>query len=150
MPLLTLNGAAMRLMRESVLVLAVGVCILVSGCKSSKTIWSAESHSPDGKVVASVHAVARNQSLSIISGVDSSVYLNWATGSKQPMLVLELADASDAAVDTHVDMNWLTPTHLELAYKGNQTVVFQTVKWVGIDITVRNLSSPTSSTSALR
>ena len=47
-------------------------------------------------------------------------------------------------------MNWLTPTHLELAYKGNQTVVFQAIKWVDIDITVRNLSSPTSSTSALR
>ena len=89
----------MRLIRESVLFFAVGVCILVSGCRSSKTIWSAESHSPDGKVVASVHAVARNQGLSIISGVDSSVYLNWATGSKAHV-DFELADASDAAVDT--------------------------------------------------
>lgn len=61
------------------------------------------------------------------------------------MLVLELADASDAPVDTHVDMNWLTPTHLELTYKGNQTVVFQAVKWADIDITVRSLSSGTTS-----
>lgn len=129
-----------------VLALTLGFCVLALGCKSSKTIWSSESHSPDGKVVASVHAVARNQGLSIISGVDSSVYLNWATRAKQPMLVLELADASDAPVDTHVDMNWLTPTHLELTYKGNQTVVFQAVKWVDIDITVRSLSSGTTST----
>lgn len=123
----------------------LGFCVFAFGCKSSKTIWSEESHSPDGKVVASVHAVARNQGLSIISGVDSSVYLNWATGPKQPMLVLELADASDAPVDTHVDMSWPTPNHLELTYKGKQTVVFQAVKWVDINITVRNLSSSTTS-----
>src|SRR5690348_17089215 len=121
-----------------VMVLALGFSVLALGCKSSKTIWSAESHSPDSKVVASVHAVARNRGLSIISGVDSSVYLNWATGSKQPMLVLELADASDASVDTHVDMNWITQDHLEITYKGNQTVVFQAVKWMGINITVRD------------
>lgn len=55
--------------------------------------------------------------------------------------VLELADASDAPVDTQVEMNWLTPSHLELAYKGNQTVVFQAIKCFGIDITVRDVSS---------
>ncbi len=142
--------AVFNVVRKPVLVFVAGICILASGCGSSKTIWSAESRSPDGKVMASVRAVARNQGLSIISGVDSSVYLNWATGSKNPMLVLELADGSDAPVDTRVEMNWLTPNHLELAYKGNQTLVFQAVKWVDIDITTRNVSSPASSTSAIR
>jgi hypothetical protein len=129
--------------------LILGVCIFMPGCKSAETIWSTDSRSPDGNVIASARTVARNKGLSVISGVDTSVSLNWATGSKHPTSILELADGSDAPADTTVEMNWLTPTHLELAYKGNQTVVFQAVKWVGIDITVRDLAGP-SSTSALR
>jgi hypothetical protein len=78
--------------------------------------------------------------LSILSSTDTKVYLRWATGSRTDTSVLELADASDAPVDTQVEMNWLTPTHLELTFKGNQTVVFQAIKWFGIDISVRDLS----------
>jgi hypothetical protein len=39
-----------------------------------------------------------------------------------------------------VEMNWLTPTHLELTFKGNQSIVFQAVKWGGIEISIRDLS----------
>ena len=85
-----------------------------------------------------------------MSSTDTKVYLTWAAGSRTDSSVLELADASDAPVDTQVEMDWLTPTHLELTFKGNQTVVFQAVKWFDIQISVRDIASPASSTSALR
>ena len=119
--------------------LALAICVLMSGC-GSHAIWSAESRSPDGKVLAKARAAATNGGLSILSITDTKVYLKWTTGSRTDTSVLELADASDDPVDTQVEMNWLTPTHLELTVKGNQSIVFQAVKWDGIDISVRDLS----------
>lgn len=117
--------------------LLCGVCFLF-GCQSSRTIWSARAPSPDGRIVATAHAVVRNAGLSIISGVDTDVYLNWSKDSRTPALILNLADGSDSSVDTVVQMKWLTPTHLELTYGGNRTVGFQAVKWAGVDVSVRN------------
>jgi hypothetical protein len=88
--------------------------------------------------------------LSILSSTDTKVYLKWATGSRTDTSVLELADASDAPVDTQVEMNWLTPTHLELTIKGNQTVVFQAIKWFGIDISVHDLSKAAENRNATK
>jgi len=88
--------------------------------------------------------------LSILSITDTKVYLKWATGSRTDRSVLELADASDDPVDTQVEMNWLTPTHLELTVKGNQSVVFQAVKWDGIDISVRDLSKAAENRNATK
>ncbi len=42
---------------------------------------------------------------------------------------------------TDVDMKWLTPSHLELAYKGRPSVTFQAIKCGGIDITTRDDSA---------
>jgi hypothetical protein len=123
---------------KAIFLLAIGACAFTSSCKSSETIWSAEAKSPDGKVVASVRAVLRNKGLSIISGVDTYVYLNWAGDRRPSMLILSLADGSDNPVDTNVEMKWLTPTHLELTYNGNQTVDFEAIKWAAVDISVRN------------
>ena len=119
--------------------LTLAICALMSGCGGS-AIWSAESRSPDGKVLARARTAATSGGLSILSSTDTKVYLKWASGSRTATSVLELADASDAPGDTRVEMNWLTPTHLELTFKGNQTVVFQAIKWFGIDISVRDLS----------
>jgi len=44
-------------------------------------------------------------------------------------------------------MNWLTSPHLEVAYTEHATLDFQVVKSAGIDISVRDLSSETASTS---
>jgi hypothetical protein len=123
-----------------ILLLAFGACLLMSGCGSSETVWSAESRSPDGKVIAAARTAVRNRGLSIISGADTNVYLKWAKGSRGDTSILELADATDDPVDTRVEMNWLTPTHLELTFKGNQSIVFQAIQWAGIDISVRDLS----------
>jgi hypothetical protein len=113
----------------------------MSSCKSSETIWPAEAKSPDGSVVASAQAVVRNKDLSIISGTATNVYLNWVETKPSPMLILSLADGSDSPVDTNVEIKWLSPTHLELTYRGNQTADFQAIKWGDIDISVRDLAS---------
>ena len=130
--------------------LTLAICVLMSGCGGSQAIWSAESRSPDGKVLAKASAVATNGGLSILSSTDTKVYQKWATGSRTVTSVLELADASDAPVDTRVEMNWLTPTHLELTFKGNQTVVFQAIKWFGIDISVHDLSKGAENRNATK
>jgi len=137
-------------LRVQLLLLAASVAIFASGCRSSETIWSAQAKSPDGKVVASARADLRNKGLSIISSIDTNVYVNWAGDKRPAMLVLNLADGSDAPADTTVEMKWLTPTHLELTYKGNRSVGFQAVKWAGIDISVRDLSSADANTSGTR
>jgi hypothetical protein len=129
--------------------LTLAICVFMSGC-GGPAIWSAESRSPDGKVLAKARTAATSGGLSILSSTDTKVYLKWATGSRTDTSVLELADASDAPVDTQVDMNWLTPTHLELTFKGNQTVVFQATKWFGIDISVCDLSKATENRNATK
>jgi hypothetical protein len=124
------------------------VCFLLSGCKGegSETIWSAEARSPDGSRVASARTVA-------FSGfgtgyIWTAVYLNLTKGSQPPTAILKLSDTFERPSDEiSVEMKWLTPTHLELTYKGHRTLNFQAVKCVGVDISVRDLSSGTTSTS---
>lgn len=122
-----------------ILLLTFGVCLLTSGC-GTETIWSAESRSPGGSVIANASTVVTGRSLSIVRNTITNVYLKSANGSRGKTSILELADATDDPVDTRVEMNWLTSTHLELTVKGNQSIVFQAVKWDGIDISVRDLS----------
>jgi len=123
-----------------VLLLTFGSCFFVAGCGGSQIVWSAESRSPDGKVIANASTAVSGRGLSIVSNTITNVHLKWARGSRGQTSVLELADATDDPADTRVEMNWLTPTHLELTFKGNQSVTFQAVKWDGIEISVRDLS----------
>lgn len=129
--------------------LTLAICFLMSGCGGSQ-IWSAESRSPDGKVIANASTVVTGRGLSIVSNTMTDVQLKWAKGSRGKTSILELADATDDPVDTRVEMNWLTPTHLELTVKGNQSIVFQAVKWDGIDISVRDLSKATENRNATK
>lgn len=103
-----------------ILLLASGLSPLLSGCGRSQTLWSTESRSPDGKVIANASTVVTGRRLSIVSNTMTDVHLKWAKGSGGKTSILELADATDDPVDTRVELNWLTPTHLELTVKGNQ------------------------------
>jgi hypothetical protein len=74
----------------------------------------------------------------------TGVYLNGANSSQPPIEILELTDEVETPSDEiSVEMNWLTPTHLELTYKGHRTLYFQAIKWAGVDISVRDLSNKT-------
>jgi hypothetical protein len=139
--------------------LTVVICVLVSGCRGGQSIesgcgeghfscgegrliWSAEAKSPDGQVLAKACTTDSSGGFSILDSTFTTVYLTWAAGSSTETRVLTLADAADVdeTKNTRVEMNWITPTHLELTVKGNQTIAFQAVKWFDIDISTRDLS----------
>lgn len=110
------------------------------GCDGPKTTLSAQSRSPDDKIIATAYTI---QTSGIGTGDPGTrVYLNWTTGSQPATIVLAFSDGSNQPGSMDVDMKWLTPTHLDLAYKGHHTVEFQAVKWHGVDISVRELPAP--------
>ncbi len=126
--------------RKSTSLLIFGICILLSGCKNSEQTWSAEAKSPDGKFVATARTLAPG-GWGTGSPPETSVDLNWTTGSQGSAEILAFIPESDEPDSMSVGMNWLTPMHLELTYKGHPTFDFQAVKCRGVDITVRNLPS---------
>lgn len=133
--------------RKFILLLVFGVCFSIFGCDGPKTTWSAESRSPDGKMIATARTI---QTSGIGTGDPGTfVYLNWTTGSQSPTIILALLDGSDEPGGMSVGMNWLTPTHLDLTYKGRKDLDFQAVKCHGIDISVRDLGSEKAQTGAV-
>ena len=49
--------------------------------------------------------------------VQTTVYLNWTTGSQPPTLILAFSEGPAGPGGMNVGMKWLTPTHLQLTYK---------------------------------
>lgn len=142
-----MSAAGFSLSGKAMSLLIIGVCVLLSGCKGgSETIWSAEVRSPDGSRLASARTVANS---GFGTGyIGTVVYLNWTKGSQSAMEILGLSDTFEMPSDEiSVEMKWLTPTHLELAYKGHRTLDFQAVKCAGVDISVRDLSGKTPNSS---
>jgi hypothetical protein len=124
---------------KAFLLLISGACGITAGCKGSQTIWSAEARSPDGKMIATARTVA--QSGFGTGYIGTIVHLNWTKGSQPPQEILGLSGGTEAPGATSVEMEWLTPTHLELTYKSPRVVDFQAVKCDGVDISVRDLSN---------
>jgi hypothetical protein len=141
-----INAGSFPSLRKTVSFLVFGICIVISGCKSSEKIWSAEAGSPDGKMLASARTDARS---GFGTGyVGTVVHLNWTKGSQPPMEILRLSDDYEMPIEEiSVEMKWLTPTHLELTYKGHRTLILQAAKCEGVDISVRNLSTSTTNSS---
>jgi hypothetical protein len=75
------------------------------------------------------------------------VYLNWTKGSQSPTIILAFHDGPDEP-GMNVGMNWLTPTHLELTYRGRRALDFQAVRCDDVDISVRDLASTIGSRTA--
>jgi len=103
------------------LLLIFGLCVSISSCDGPKATWSAESRSPDGKMIATAYTI---QTSAIGTGdPGTSVYLNWTTGSQSPTIILSFAEGPGEPGSMNVGMNWLTPKHLELTYKGRRTLL---------------------------
>lgn len=140
-----INGAGAASTRKCILLLIFGVCIWFSSCDGPKVNWSAESRSPDGKMIATARTI---QTSGIGTGNPGTfVYLNWTKGSQSPTIILAFHDGPDEPGGMNVGMNWLTPTHLELTYKGRRSFEFQAVRCNGVDVSVRDLSTSTTSSS---
>ena|ERR1022692_626025 len=117
--------------------IVVGVSVLLSACRGNPTTtWSAAARSPDGRWIAS----ARTDQYSGPgnAGLYTTVELRRTGGQKSPTEIL-LLDQQETGEIT-LTMNWLTPSHLEVAYTKHPSLEFQVVKCGGIDISVRDLS----------
>jgi hypothetical protein len=120
-----------------------GLSLLLFGCNGPKKTWSAESRSPDGKMIATAETIVAS---GIGTGdVGTRVYLNWSTGSQPETIIVAFAEGPDEPGGHDVRMTWLTPTHLEVSYGGHRALDFQAVKCHGIDISVRELETRNSS-----
>jgi len=69
------------------------------------------------------------------------VTLRQVKGKQDKIEVLQL---SQDATQVDLKLNWLSPTHLEITYRQPASVDFQAIKCGGIDISVRDLSSGTT------
>ena len=127
---------------NAITLIILGFCLVQSACKDegSETIWSAEARSPSGNMLASARTIANS---GFGTGyIWTAVYLNPTQGSQPPTKILGLSDTFERpSEEISVEMNWITPTHLELTYKGHRTLDFQSLTFAGIDISVRDLSS---------
>jgi hypothetical protein len=120
------------------LIIAGGLLML--GCQDVGTTWSAEVRSPDGHFVAA----AQTQQWGGPGTADdtTTVDLRQVGSSQAPV---EILGFSHQYSRMNLEMKWLTPTHLEVAYapstkEGDSVSLdFQVVKIAGIDVSVRNL-----------
>jgi uncharacterized protein YceK len=144
-----MDGPTLQRVRDSrsvlckrMLILTVSVCALLSGCSNVATIWSTEVRSPDGRWIA--RAVTEQHSGPGNALLQTTVLLKHTKGPKEPIEVL-LFTQDARSID--LKMNWLTPSHLEVSYKQPAEIDFQAIKCGGVDISVRDLSSGTMSSS---
>ena len=115
-------------------------CFSACGCKSTQTVWSTEVISPNGKYVATARTSA-NSGFGIDGIPATFVYLNWATGSQRPMEIMEFANESDPSNVGKVEIKWLSPKHLEIAYsKAGHDIEFQAVRFDDVCISLRDTS----------
>jgi hypothetical protein len=137
-----------------ILLFAIGSSALLSGCakffakalvhgtgSGEKTTWSAEVDSPDRKMVATARTVEQSGFGTGFKG--TSVYLNWTTGSQSPMPILAFSEGPPGPEGMQVGISWITPTHLELTYKGQRPLDFEAVQCDGVDISVRDVLGET-------
>lgn len=140
---------------KAILLLIIGVCVLGSACRDNAhpTIWTAEVRSPDGRFIA-IARTDQNGGFGSAS-IDTMVFLKQA--SQPPVMVLAfdcegpasrayvLDNKANAGGTINLTMNWESPSHLEVTYEGHATLSFQAVKYAGIAISVRDLSTETIS-----
>jgi len=143
--------------RRALSLIIVGISALGVGCQKAPTIWSAEVRSPDGLWLASADTVQNGGFGS--AAIQTSVYLKrtdvsqrrtevlgfWCEGPAPRPYVLD--NVANKGGTINLTMKWVTPSHLEVTYNGRARVDFQVVKYAGIDISVRDLSSATTGTS---
>jgi hypothetical protein len=139
------------------LIMVSWIGVLASGCTSKEdlTVWKATFPSPDGAWLASVSTVQNGGFGS--AAINTSVYLARAGNSGSPTEVLGfscngpmarpyvLDNVANKGGSINLTMKWITPSHLEVTFSGHPDLYFQVVKYAGIEISVRDLSSVTSS-----
>jgi RHS repeat-associated protein len=120
-------------------VLSLG-CFLMTGCKNTERAWSAQAKSPDGRYVVTAETL-RPGGWGTGAPAETTVDLNYTSRHQSSSEILTFVGNADGADAMDVGINWLTPTRLELTYRGHPTVEFQAVKCRGVDIITREADS---------
>ncbi len=115
------------------------LAVATVSCLSPATIWSEDFKSPNGYWVGT--AVTKQWGGPGTAAIITSVLLKRAGSSDSPQLVFQLDNETVWPKGiTSLQMTWLTPTHLQIAYKGHATVIFEAIRVADLDISVRNLA----------
>ena len=129
--------------RKAISLIIMGVCVLGCGCQDVETTWLVDARSPDGRWLATARRV-ENGGFGT-GATQTMVYLKRINDPKPPEAVLsfwhDASPASQPGGTIHLTMKWETPSHLDVTYDGHASLGFQVVKYGGIDISVRDLSS---------
>lgn len=114
------------------------ICSLLVACNSSERIWSAEVPSPGRTWVASARTTQYGGFGT--NSVETVVVLKRTSGHfASPIQVLGF---SDDGKSMGLTMTWLTPSHLDVAFRDEPNVLYyEVVKTSGIEISVRNLQN---------
>jgi hypothetical protein len=123
------------------------VFVLASGCRDEgATVWLREVRSPDGLWLAK--AATKQWGGPGTAYVATVVELKWVRGTQPPVQVLSFADETAYPIGvTAVEMQWVTPKHLNVLYGRHATIGFQAVKCADISISVQEQPIASNDTS---
>jgi hypothetical protein len=116
------------------------VWLATSSCTNSEQTWLAQVRSPDGKFVVTARTLQPG-GWGTGSPPETSVDLNWTTGSQKPAEILQFVGDVDQPDNMKVGMVWLSPTQLEITYKAKRIIQFQAVRCFNVDITAREIAA---------
>lgn len=133
-----------RAIRMLITVVTVLACFFLGSCVRDETIWSATSPSPDGRWLAVAHTVQHSGPGN--NGGETIVEIE-ATRRRFLFKTSEMVlGFSNDGGSMGLKMSWISPTHLDVTFRDDpQVLYYQVVRTSGIEITVRDLASPPSS-----
>ncbi|MDQ2840656.1 MAG: hypothetical protein M3Y72_06380 [Acidobacteriota bacterium] len=112
----------------------------MTSCKNTERTWSAQTKSPDGRYVVTAETL-RPGGWGTGAPAQTTVDLNYTSGHQSSSEILTFVDGPDEPDGMNVGIKWLSPTQLELTYRGHPTIEFQAVKCYGVDISTREVDS---------
>lgn len=125
----------MRVLRTWRTALQLGIlCAAALSCRDVATIWTTQSHSPDGLWVATARTDQYGGPGT--AGIQSFVSLRQTRGRQDEVKILQL---SQDTTSIGLTLDWLSPTHLEITYNKPANVDFQAIKCAQIEISVRQI-----------
>jgi hypothetical protein len=115
------------------------LCFLpFAGCRApNETTWLAQSLSPDRAWLALAHSEYTNHGFGGES-VWTIVEMKQNISTGVPVEILEFSEGPDSIHD--LKMNWPSPNHLDITYRGDPPITFQAIKAFGKDVTVEQLA----------
>ena len=123
--------------RKSILTIAASLLMSLVGChQANEVTWSVQTTSSDHAWLALAHSEHTNHGF----GGESAwtiVEMKQNISSSKPVEVLEFEEGPNSVQD--LKMNWPSPDHLDITYRGNPPITFQAIKAFGKQITVEKL-----------